>query len=110
MKVKLSILYISFNVVIFPEIVLGNSSNSTKPDKIKIKLGFVAPLDNRLAATATLGRELDSVFRLAIEVINDRARKEGSKIELETDFSSKNLANLCVEFQQTLSLHENIKS
>lgn len=76
-------------LICFTEIILGNTSNSTKPDKIKIKLGFVSPLDNRLAATATLGRELDSVFRLAIEVINNRARKEGSKIELETDFSSQ---------------------
>ena len=80
-----------FNLVLlsFLEIVLGIPSNSTKPDKIKIKLGFVSPLDNRLGATATLGRELDSVFRLAIEIINQRARKEGSKIVLDTDFSSK---------------------
>ncbi|XP_028407746.1 LOW QUALITY PROTEIN: uncharacterized protein LOC114530333 [Dendronephthya gigantea] len=76
-------------IVCFTEFVFGNTSNSTVPDKIKIKLGFVAPLDNRLAATATLGRELDSVFRLAVEVINARARKQGSKIVLETDFSSQ---------------------
>ena len=77
--------------ILLVEIVLGNRSNSTKPDKIKIKLGFVVPLDNRLAATATLGREMDSLFRLAIESINNRARKEGSIIELEADFSSKNI-------------------
>ena len=87
----------------FIEIVLGNTSNSTKPNKIKIKLGFVAPLDNRLAATATLGRELDSVFRLSIEVINKRARKEGSKIELEADFSSKNpVYCFCVRFKHSM--------
>lgn len=57
---------------------------------ITIKLGFIGALDNSLGATASLGEELSSAFKVAIEVINEEAVKPkvGSQIRLSMDFKT----------------------
>lgn len=55
---------------------------------ITVKLGFIGALDKSLGATGSLGSELSSAFKLAIEIINDEAAKNGSKIQFSTDFKS----------------------
>ncbi|KAJ7377824.1 hypothetical protein OS493_026392 [Desmophyllum pertusum] len=55
---------------------------------ITIKLGFIGALDKSLGATATLGQELSSAFKIAVELINANAAKAGSQIKFSMDFKS----------------------
>lgn len=55
---------------------------------ITVKLGFIGALDKSLGATASLGQELSSAFKIAIELINADAAKNGSKIQFSMDFKS----------------------
>lgn len=70
----------SLTSILFPDPV--ESKNIT------IKLGFIGALDKSLGATACLGQELSSAFKIAIELINADAAKNGSKIKFSMDFKS----------------------
>ncbi|XP_020916270.1 uncharacterized protein LOC110253659 isoform X2 [Exaiptasia diaphana] len=82
------VLVIFLLAVVFPtdaNNVTNPNGSQSSPKKIKIKLGFIAPLDSSLGATSTLGKELESAFKIAIEVVNKHEAK--GNVELSTDFT-----------------------
>ncbi|XP_044174984.1 uncharacterized protein LOC114950055 isoform X2 [Acropora millepora] len=69
-------------------LILCSFKEPIEAKNITVKLGFIGALDKSLGATSSLGRELSSAFKLAVEIINAEAANNGSKIKFSTDFKS----------------------
>ncbi|XP_032240858.2 uncharacterized protein LOC5515302 isoform X2 [Nematostella vectensis] len=67
------------------DIYAANTTGLAASNNITIKLGFIGALDSSLGSTSTLGKELESAFKIAVELINEKAK---GRIRLSTDFKS----------------------
>ncbi|XP_078384806.1 uncharacterized protein LOC144667275 isoform X2 [Oculina patagonica] len=95
-------------------LILYISREPAEAKNITIKLGFIGALDKSLGATASLGQELSSAFKIAVELINEDAAKAGSKIKFSMDFKSMikdggtNPSTTCKIAAQQLAADSNI--